>query len=632
MPKTFVNLSALDGANGFKINGIEWYDRNGFSVSSAGDVNGDGFDDIIIGAPFANSYAEVETGESYVLFGSANWSLSNVDLSSLDGNNGFQIIDGDFTNSASDIELSGYSVSSAGDVNGDGIDDIIIGAPRQDQGSNYDAGASYVVFGSTNWSLAELDLSSLDGSNGFQVTGINSNDFSGQSVSSAGDVNGDGVDDIIIGAHAADPNGNLESGASYVVFGSQNWSLAELDLSSLDGSNGFQIRGIDANDSSGGSVSSAGDFNGDGIDDIIIGAMGADPDGKTSAGESYVVFGSNTRKAADLDLSSLDGTSGFKINGIDANDFSGSVSSAGDFNGDGVDDIIVGARGADGTYYLNSGESYVVFGSTDWSLAELDLSSLDGSNGFQISGRDGEHYAFGGSVSSAGDVNGDGVDDIIIGASGTDANAEYNTGASYVVFGSTDWSLARLSGYSLNGSNGFQIRGIDANDFSGGSVSSAGDVNGDGFDDIIIGASRAGDPLFRRNDAGESYVVFGARLNDTPVVTSSAVTSINEDASYSYTLTASDVDAGDTVTLSAQTKPDWLSFDAGTGVLSGTPTNDAVGDHSVVLRATDGANAYVEQSFTVSVSNVNDDPVVTSSAVTSINEDASYSYTLTASD
>jgi hypothetical protein len=203
----------------------------------------------------------------------------------LDGTNGFQI------NGIDRPDRAGWSVSSAGDVNGDGIDDIIIGAPGVDQDGNEHTGEIYVVFGSTNWSLAELDLSSLDGTNGFQINGIDKLDDSGWSVSSAGDVNGDGIDDIIIGASGADPNGNESAGESYVVFGSTNWSLAELDLSSLDGTNGFQINGVDADDRSGSSVSSAGDVNGDGIDDIIIGAIFAGPDGNSEAGESYVVFG-----------------------------------------------------------------------------------------------------------------------------------------------------------------------------------------------------------------------------------------------------------------------------------------------------------------------------------------------------
>ncbi len=131
--------------------------------------------------------------------------------------------------------------------------------------------------------------------------------YSGCSVSGAGDVNGDGIDDVIIGASSADPHNILQAGESYVVFGSLAGFPTNLDLADLDGSNGFLINGIDAGDISGYSVSGAGDVNGDGIDDLIIGALWADPDGLSGAGESYVVFGSTTRFPSSLELATLSG-------------------------------------------------------------------------------------------------------------------------------------------------------------------------------------------------------------------------------------------------------------------------------------------------------------------------------------
>ena len=276
---------------------------------------------------------------------------------------------------------------------------------------------------------ASLELSSLNGTNGFVINGIDANDYSGRSVSSAGDINNDGFDDIIIGAPYADSM----TGETYVVFGKSAGYTASLDLSALDGTNGFVINGIDEDDLSGGSVSSAGDINNDGFDDIIIGALDAEPNGDWS-GESYVVFGKATGYSASLELSSLNGTNGFVINGIDGGDSSGgSVSSAGDINGDTYDDIIIGADGADpnGDW---SGESYVVFGKASGTYsASLELSSLNGTNGFVINGID-EGDGIGYSVSSAGDMNNDGFDDIIIGAFDADPNGGYS-GESYVVFG-----------------------------------------------------------------------------------------------------------------------------------------------------------------------------------------------------
>ena len=243
-------------------------------------------------------------------------------------------------------DFSGRSVSSAGDVNGDGFDDIIIGAHFGGL-----AGESYVVFGKSSSFSASLDLTSLNGTNGFRIDGVDVGDYSGVSVSSAGDVNGDGYDDIIIGAGSADPGGDLSAGESYVVFGQASGFDASLDLSTLDGSNGFRLSGEAENDNSGYSVSSAGDVNGDGFDDIIIGAHKAVSAAGASFygnGTSYVVFGKASGFAANIDLSTLNGTNGFKIIGDADLTYSGrSVSSAGDVNGDGFDDLIIGADDAD---------------------------------------------------------------------------------------------------------------------------------------------------------------------------------------------------------------------------------------------------------------------------------------------
>ena len=184
----------------------------------------------------------------------------------------------------------------------------------------------------------------------------------------------------------------------------------------LDGTNGFILNGIDASDQSGRSVSSAGDVNGDGYDDLIIGAFGADPNGNSYAGETYVVYGGANAPGTGgvLDLSALDGTNGFILTGIDGLDYSGRfVSSAGDVNGDGYDDLIIGAYRADGY----AGETYLVYGgaSAPGTGGVLDMSDLDGTNGFILTGIDAGDQS-GSSVSSAGDVNGDGYDDLIIGA------------------------------------------------------------------------------------------------------------------------------------------------------------------------------------------------------------------------
>jgi len=347
-----------------------------------------------------------------------------------------------------------------------------------------------------------FELSALDGTNGFLVRGIDVNDQSGWSVSNAGDVNDDGIDDLVIGARHADPVEGVETGESYVVFGGTGLGIGGvLDLADLDGTNGFALRGIAAEDDSGYSVSGAGDVNGDGVPDLLIGALGADPYGHGRAGESYVVFGSTgVGSGGVVNLSTLDGTNGFALRGVAAEDWSGfSVSNAGDVNNDGIDDLVIGAIFADPSGRVDAGEGYVVFGGTGiGSGGVLDLSGLDGTNGFVLRGIvAGDESGY--SVSSAGDVNGDGIGDLVIGAIGADTNGNANAGESYVVFGRSGVGAGGVLELSaLNGANGFAIKGIAFSDSSGHSVSSAGDINGDGVDDLMIGAPFADPGLCKR--------------------------------------------------------------------------------------------------------------------------------------
>ncbi len=471
------NLSSLDGSNGFRINSLSNFIS--LSASDAGDVNGDGFDDVILGDRYASPNG-FRSGSSYVVFGQASGFDAQMDLTTLNGQNGFRL-DGEH-----EQDLIGKTVSNAGDINHDGFDDVIVSGP----------GSSYVVFGKASDFDAEMSLSSLDGSNGFRMDGLESV----KTVGSAGDVNGDGFDDVIVqDNHPGNPYNSL-----YVVFGKDTGFNAVVDVSNPGDSDSFHLIGDKLDSLT--VASGAGDINGDGFDDLILGdefavTGGYYPNGYYSSGAGYVVFG----RANGMDIK-LDGNSGFSMGVYGAglnNSLGASVSSAGDINGDGFDDVIVGDPN-DNAYNLSAGASYVVFGKASGFSAKLDLATLDGDNGFVLIGQD-EGGKLGSSVSSAGDVNGDGFDDLIVGAPHASQDLGFVEGASYVIFGKPSGFDARINLADLGPQDGFRLNGAKSDDRSGYSLSGVGDVNGDGFADLIIDS-------FSVNPYGlaTSYVVFGA--------------------------------------------------------------------------------------------------------------------------
>ncbi|UCG30904.1 MAG: FG-GAP repeat protein, partial [candidate division WOR-3 bacterium] len=355
------------------------YAEFGTSVSGAGDVNGDGYSDVIVSA-FSYDNGQVDEGRAYVYHGSATGLSLTASWTA--------------ESDQADAQF-GTSVSVAGDVNGDGYSDVIVGAYRYDNGQS-DEGRAFAYYGSAtglsptpDWT-AESDQ--VDA--GF-----------GWSVSGTGDVNGDGYSDVIVGADWYD-SGQTNEGRAYVYHGSA------VGLSPTPDWTGESDQ---AEARFGVSVSGAGDVNGDGYSDVIVGADWYDS-GETDEGRAYVYHGS----AAGLSLTS-DWTA--ESDQADA-EFGHSVSVAGDVNGDGYSDVIVGAR-----YYddgqIEEGRVYVYYGSAvglsltpDWTAESDQAGAL-----------------FGWSVSAAGDVNGDGYSDVIVGALGYD-NGQTDEGRAYVYHGS----------------------------------------------------------------------------------------------------------------------------------------------------------------------------------------------------
>jgi len=441
-------------------------DNSGITVSNAGDVNGDGVDDILIGTPRNDQNGEL-SGKVYVIFGrtsgwSNGWKLSNADASFL---------------GEDDNDEAGSSLSGGGDVNGDGFDDILVGAYLNGQGGN-SAGKTYLIFGrSTGWSK-DVNLSNADAS----FIGERNGEYSGRSVSIAGDINGDGYDDIIIGADGNKQGGDY-AGKVYLIFGGVSGWKRDTMLYDLSAS----FLGEIMDDNAGSMVSGAGDVNGDGFDDVLIGT----PKKGGSAGKTYLIFGKKTGWNNNVDLSLSDAS----FIGENANSFSGiALSGGGDVNGDGFDDILIGAAFND-QGSKDSGKTYLIFGKASGWLRDMDLSNADAAFYGEA-----EEDASGISVSNLGNVNGDGYDDILIGAYHNSAGGRYS-GQTYLIYGKeTGWNTE----HSLSSANASFI-GEKGGDKLGTSVSGAGDVNGDGFDDILIGNLHD----WPTEEAGRAYLIAG---------------------------------------------------------------------------------------------------------------------------
>ncbi len=516
-----IELSSLNtndpDVEGVVFNGIDSGDGSGVSISTAGDINSDGIDDLIIGAFDADPNAS-GSGESYVIFG-GNTLLGEIELSNLNATVG-ESINGIVINGIDLFDLSGYSVSGVGDVNNDGRDDLLIGAPDSDS-EVVNSGESYVVFGNSDLN-AVIELSALNsagagGANGVLIKGIGEFDRSGSTVSRAGDIDGDGIDDLVIGARNADPNG-IESGASYIIFGGSDLpeilELSALNTTGSGSARGLIINGFGTFSLSGSAASGVGDVNADGVDDLLIGAPGNEVIG-TGVGQSYLIFGGGHLSGV-IELSALNAVgpgavAGVLINGANVHDRFGTSVSGGDLNGDDISDLFIGASNADQNG-MSSGVSYVIFG--DSGLPDvIELSALNtlangAADGLVINGV--EAYDVSGiSLANAGDINSDGIDDLLIGAPDADPNGA-STGESYVIFG--DYHLPEiieLSALNSKGSgtpSGLIINGVDIDDRSGIRVSGAKDINGDGIDDLMIGVYNA-DP--NGSGSGETYVIFG---------------------------------------------------------------------------------------------------------------------------
>ncbi|MFN2389726.1 MAG: VCBS repeat-containing protein [Actinomycetota bacterium] len=394
------------GGEGFRITGSRPADY-ACSAAPAGDVNGDGLDDLLVGAPYADNNNRRASGAVYVVFGSA--SPEDVDLADFDaglqGSRGFRI------GGAQAADYVGKQLAGVKDVNSDGLHDVVVGAAR--------AGSAYVVFGRPG--PAPVDLLTFElgiqGPMGYRIDFEPPTIDANLSLAGAGDVNGDRVPDILLGLVPT----RLAAGYAYVVYGKADG--VAVHVRDLRGK-GFRIMGPKRRATAGRAVAGVGDVNGDGLADVVVGAPYLDC---CPRGGAYVVFG--TRSGAPVQLSDL-GRSGFRIRGATKgprayyhDEAGSSVARAGDVNGDGLADVLLGAPFADHHRRFDSGSAYVVFGKKG--SGAVDLGSLE-HRGFRIDGARAQGFA-GRHVAGAGDLDGDGLADVLVSAS--------TAGLSYLVWG-----------------------------------------------------------------------------------------------------------------------------------------------------------------------------------------------------
>jgi len=459
-------------------------DLFGHVATSAGDMNGDGYGDVLVCAHW-NDAAGLNAGRAYIYFGGPI-----ID----------EIADAVLTGAAQE-DFFGQSAACAGDVNGDGLSDLIVGADYNDAGG-LDAGRAYLYLNS----LTGSDIPDL------VFKGTNSGDQLGFAVDGAGDVNGDGYADMVIGAWSKYSGAGVP-GYAWICFGGPELSAPRK----------LTLQGEKVADYFGVSVARAGDVNGDGFDDVIIGASHYGTSGM-GEGRAYLYLGGSAMDATpDVIFSPVGTSSGFGAVVAGAGDVNGdgyadvligaltppvvrlyfggaamdntadmtfthpptSAASAGDFNGDGYDDVIIGwAADNNGGTHPGQGSAYIYFGGI----------AKDTSADIILRG-EADYNSFGTSVTGGIDVNGDGYEDVAVGAP-RDYVATQDAGRVYVYYG----------GPTMRSSPSVIMEGLAAQDGLGCSVAACGDVNADGYGDLIAGAS--GSPAGGRY-AGQALVFFG---------------------------------------------------------------------------------------------------------------------------
>ncbi|MBM1631203.1 tandem-95 repeat protein [Sulfitobacter mediterraneus] len=619
------------GTNGFEFPEI-------IAVSAAGDINNDGIDDFMVGWTDRTFFATI-TPIAYVVYGKDDADFDPLTQPFLlDLDEGFSVL--------AETGDANISLAAAGDVNNDGIDDFMVGTSE----------STHVIFGRDGDFLDHVDLGGLGATEGVKLAmeGANGQQF----IEGGFDINGDGIDDMIVS------DGAYYGSSTHVVFGSDAADPLPATISGadLDGTNGFTLLGPSYFTNPGDSLASAGDVNGDGFDDLIIGSRYhsvESPDGSsyTWTGGAFILFGSDQAFASSIELEKMTADQGFLIDGdIDGGQSrtGGVVQGGGDVNGDGFDDVVIMiSRAIHKGPFSTAVEgdlierAYVLFGSGDPMGESFDLD--DGGTGRRVSladldGTDGTVFTLaipegynspnpntqsdfksligGGAIEIVDDLNNDRIADIVIGTTtfsrevvydqdtGESTDTSLNTGQTFVLYGRTEGFGGVFELEDLTDLDGFVVDGFEG-DGSGRIVRYAGDVNNDGGADFLIGAS-----------SSPSKLIFGTPFSDLPTLGTIEITGL---AQEDETLTANMENLSDGDGFATL---DFQWYRNGTPVQGATEATylltqaDVDGEFYVTLSYVDNfGNAGIAQSDLLGpIVNVNDAPTAEADSYTAFED------------